>query len=151
MKIGKIIIGITIIFLLIGVAYAANNNEIFKAPSSLNKMAKDNFVDGQGHNIQISEDTDSNHKVWFENSTEAGYVVTPYEGNNSFYMYRDASETDPNTAEAVGVIEIVEKDGSKYIISSWSAKDTDSDFKKVAENLLEFNKLNNLKPIPIEG
>ena len=134
-----------------GMAYATNPVDIFKAPSPLTPLGDNSFVDGQGHNIQISEDTDSTHKIWFENNTETGYIVTPYEANNSFYMYSDASEVDPNTAEAVGVLEIVEKDGTNYIISSWSAKDTDADFKMVASNLLEFNKLNNLKPLPIEG
>ena len=145
----KILIGLSVLFLIIGACYAAYPNEIFKAPNGLEPIGHNDFVDKQGHNIQIIENSDSTHKTWFENNTETGYIVTPYEANNNFYMYSDASEVDPNKAEAVGVIEIVEKEGVKYIVSSWSAKDTDADFKMVADNLLEFNKLNNLKPVAI--
>ena len=46
------------------------------------------------------------------------------------------------------ILEVVEKDGAKYIISSWTPKGP-TEAKKISDNLLEFNKLNNLKPIEV--
>lgn len=140
-NITKIIIGITIIFLCIGVASAANLNQIFKAPSDLEPMGDSGFVDKQGHNIMINEYNDENKQTWFENDTDSMYFVEPYSGNPNIYI--GVEETDHY------YLEVVEKDGNKYIVGSWTPKDSDSDFKKIAENLKEFNKLNNVEPVEV--
>ena len=135
----KIILILTLLFLVIGVAYAANYNELFKAPSGLEPMGHNDFVDKQGHNIMIDEYNDENAKTWFENDT--GYLVTPYEQNNSFYLGADDDSSY--------ILEVVEKDGVKYIIGAWTPKDTSNDAKVIWEKLQEFNALNNLKPIEV--
>lgn len=147
-KIIKMLIGICILSLIIGTASAEIVDE-FKAPSPLNPFGTSSFADGQGHNIQICEDTEDFHKIWFENNTETSYLVEPYQGNDSFYLYVDGAESDPNSAEALGIIEIVENNGNKYIVNSWTANDNDNDFKIAYENLLEFNEINQLTPISI--
>ena len=106
-------------------------------------MANNDFVDEKGHNIQIWDYTDDLYNTWFKNDTEDSYLVQPYEKNNSFYIYAD----DENDC---GILEIVEKDGKKYIVNSWTPNGS-SGVKLVADNLFEFNKLNHLTPLPIEG
>ena len=147
MKIHKIIIGITLLFLIIGVVYATDNVDIFKAPSGLQASGTNSYLDGQGHNIQIAED-EKFHEIWFENDTD--YLVQPYENNNSFYFYVDGSDVDPDGVEQVGILEIVEKDGTKFIINSWTPNDGEEDAKVIFNNLLEFNKINHLTPLKIE-
>ncbi len=146
----KIIIGISLLLLCLGAASATDIVDIFKAPSSLQPMGTSAFVDQQGHNLDFIEYNDHTRQVWFENDTELSYNVEPYQGNDTFYMYEDGAESDPNALEAKGLIEIVEKDGVKYIINSWTANDSDNDFKMAYDNLLEFNKLNQLKPLTID-
>ena len=140
----KIILSILCLFLIIGVAYAAQE---FQVPKDLHKISTNSYVDEKGHNIQFQEYTESSHKTWFENDT--GYIVQKYKNNDSFYIYTDMSEVDKNKAEAVGILEVVECDGNKYIIASWTPKDDKKDMELVWENLLEFNKLNKLTPIKI--
>ena len=136
----KIILGILLLFLLIGIACAAHNNEIFTAPAGLHAMGFDDFVDEQGHNIMIMEYTDENKQTWFENDTDPEYLVQKY--NDTCYIGVD-DEDD------CYIFEIVEKDGNKYIISSWTPKGPD-ETAIIKYNLEEFNKLNHLTPLPIE-
>ena len=148
MKIHKIFIGITLLFLVMGVASATDMVDIFKAPSPLQALGNSGYADGQGHNIQIMEYDESSHDIWFVNDTD--YLVQPYENNNSFYTYVDASDVDPDGVEQVGVLEVVEKDGSRYIINSWTPNDnSEKDVQLIFSNLLEFNKLNRLTPMEL--
>lgn len=140
-NITKIIIGISIIFLCIGVVSAANLNQVFKAPSGLEPMGNNDFVDKQGHNIMISEFNDDNKKTWFENDTDPLYMVEPYENNQNIYV--GVSDDDSY------FLEVVEKDGTKYIVGSWTPNDSKADIDKTAENLLEFNKLNKVTPFEV--
>ena len=135
----KIIIGILFLFLLIGVGYAAHNNEIFTAPSGLHPMGYNDFVDEKGHNIMIYEDTDELRSLWFENDTEDGYFVQPSDSDKNIYVYA-ANDND------CGLLEIVQKDGKQYIINSWTPKGA-SEAATVAKNLMDFNKLNHLTPV----
>ena len=138
-KITKIIIGATLLFLIIGMASATDYVEIFKASSSLHAIGTNSFVDEQGHNIMIDEYSDEVYATWFENDTEERYVVQKY--NNTCYIGAD-DEND------YYILEIVEKEGTKYIIVSWTPNGPD-DAKIVKENLEEFNLINNLDPIEV--
>lgn len=138
----KSILILTLLFLIIGVAYAANNNEIFKAPNGLEKMGTHDFVDKQGHNLMIEEYNDENIKTWFKNDTDPVYLVQESQQHPNIYM----GATDEDSY----ILEVVEKDGVKYIIGSWTPKSTSRDTEMIWENLQEFNKLNNLKPIEAE-
>lgn len=135
----KIILILAILLLIIGTVSAANLNDKFTAPNGLHKMGTSDFVDEKGHNIMIIEDSDSNRQKWFENDTN--YIVSPYESHANMYLGAD----DENDCY---ILEVVEKDGAKYIISSWTPKGP-TEAKKISDNLLEFNKLNNLKPIEV--
>ena len=140
----KIILSIICLFLIIGAAYAAQE---FKIPTDLHKISTSSYVDEKGHNLDIQNYSESSYKTWFENDT--GYLVQKYKDNDSFYLYADSSAVDPNKAEAVGILEIVEHDGNKYIINSWTPKEDKKDMDIIWENLLEFNKLNKLTPTKI--
>ncbi len=140
MKAWKIITIVGIIFLLIGVASAANLVDTFKAPSSLQAMGNSNYADGQGHNIMLLEYNDDNKGTWLQNDSDPVYLVQKY--NDTCYIGTD----DENDCY---IFEIVEKDGSKYIISSWTPKGP-NEAQTLKHNLEEFNKLNQLTPLPIE-
>ncbi|WP_407411049.1 hypothetical protein [Methanobrevibacter sp.] len=140
-NITKIIIGIGIIFLCISVVSAAQLNQMFKAPSGLEAVGNNDFVDKQGHNLMISEYNDENKQTWFENDTETMYMVQPYENNPNIYI----GITDEDNY----FLEVIEKDGTKYIVGSWTPNDSQEDFSMIAENLLEFNKLNKVTPVEV--
>jgi hypothetical protein len=89
----------------------------------------------------ISEFNDDNKKTWFENDTDPLYSVIP-------------SDSDPNvyigvTDEDSYLLEVVEKDGTKYIVGSWTPNSSQSDLTKIAENLKEFNNLNKVTPVEV--
>ena len=84
MKIWKILIGIGILFLLIGVASAANFVDIFKAPYPLEQAGTNSYVDRQGHNILISEYNDDAVTTWLQNDTDPEYLVQKH--NDTCYI-----------------------------------------------------------------
>lgn len=135
----KIILGITLLIFIVGIASAAHNNEIFKAPNNLEPMGHNDFVDKQGHNIMIVNYTTENIKTWFENDTN--YNVSPFQDHDNMYLSAD----DENDCY---ILEVVEKDGTKYIIGSWTPKGP-TEAKVILDNLEEFNKLNNVKPVEV--
>lgn len=141
MEMKKGILILALLFLVIGTAYAANNNEIFKAPSGLEPMGHNDFVDKKGHNIMIEEYNDENVKTWFENDTDPMYLVQESQQHPNIYT----GATDDGSY----ILEVVEKDGVKYIVGSWTPKSTSGDAELIWKNLQEFNKLNNLKPIEV--
>ena len=75
------------------------------------------------------------------NDTEYGYTV--YNGtNDTYYNFVDEK------LEEKGSIELVEFDGKKFIVESWdNIEGNNHDFNDTYNNLLKFNKLNNLKPL----
>ena len=138
-KITKILIGISILVLLTGTVSAADLNEIFTAPSGLHPMGTTTFVDEQGHNIVICEYNDENRQTWFENDTDPEYLVEKY--NDTCYLGVD----DENDCY---LLEVVEKDGQQYIVSSWTPKGA-GETSVILANLLEFNKLNKVTPLEV--
>lgn len=130
----KILIATAAIFLMIGVVSAANTVDIFEAPSGFTASGNDTFVDGQNHNIQIYNYTDDLYTKLFE--SDSTFSISDFKDNKFF---------DKNTQDHYGVLEIVEKDGSKYIIDSWTGKNP-NESNTLKDNLMEFNKLNNITP-----
>ena len=131
----KILIAAVAIFLIIGVASAANSADIFKAPSGLTASGNDTFADGQNHYIKVYNYTDELYSKWFEN--DKGFSVNDYKNGNFFSL---------NYEDHYGILEIVEKDGNKYIIDSWTAKNP-NESNALKKNLENFNSVNDLKPI----
>ena len=131
----KILIATAAIFLMIGMASAANPVDIFKAPSGFTASGNDTFADTQNHNIQIYNYTQELYSKWFENPS--GFSISEYKNTN--FVQKDSENH-------YGILEIVEKDGNKYIIDSWTPKNP-NESNVLKKNLEEFNSANDLKPI----
>lgn len=130
----KILIAAAAILLMIGVV-SANNVDTFKAPSGFTASGNDTFVDGQNHNIQIFNYTDELYSELFEN--DSTFSISKFKDNHFF---------NKNTDKHYGILEIVEKDGNKYIIDSWTAKNP-NESNELKKNLEDFNSANGLSPI----
>ena len=136
-KISKILIATTAIFLMIGLVSAANPVDIFKAPSGFTASGNDTFADTQNHNITIFNYTGELYSQMFEN--DSTFSISLFKDNHFFKK---------NTKNHYGIIEIVEKDGNKYVIESWTSKNP-NEANVLEKNLNAFNSINNLKPLTI--
>lgn len=77
---------------------------------------------------------------YLKNDTKYGYTV--YNATNNTFNFVDEKLNEK------GSIEIIEVNGQKYIVESWNAIGSDNkDFTATFNNLLEFNKMNNVTPI----
>lgn len=147
-KILKILIGITIIFLLIGTVTATDINKL-KVPDGWENCGdgdyhqKDPWTNGgTGHNMMIQKWSDGLKDEYYNNITSEDYAVAEKENNT--YVYVDGLNGD------AGCFEVVEIDGVEYFVIFWYVDN--NDIEKSSETydfLLEFNKLNNLKPIAV--
>ena len=139
---GKILIGLLLMFLIIGTACAVNLSDL-KVPIGYNEET-DGFyylnTDEDSH-LYVGE-MELNENV-FENDT--GYAVISL-GNNT-YFYCDS------VMESTGVQEKVNIDGTDYLVSFY--KDNfvgslqDTEIKMFLEDLKDFNEKNNLKPLEV--
>jgi hypothetical protein len=136
-KTTKILIATAAIFLMIGVVSAADQIDVFKAPSGFADSGNDTFTDTQNHNIQIFNYTDELYNKMFE--SDPTFSISKFKDNHFFTK---------NSEKHYGILEIVEKDGNKYIIDSWAAKNP-NEAHTLEKNLEEFNKVNDLKPITV--
>ena len=144
----KIIIGIALLFLVIGIVSATDINNL-KCPDGWEAVGGGSYHEigssagsGSGHNMMIQKWDDSFKDDYYQNITEEQYTVMK-DANNTF-MYIDALN------ENAGCFEVVEIDGEKYFVNFWTVDYTDSE--KIADTTLfmvEFNQLNNLKPIAV--
>lgn len=144
----KIIIGILILFLTIGIVCATDINNL-KCPDGWKAIGGGSYHEegdspgqGSGRNMMIQKYDDSFKEEFFNNVSSDRYYVFS-NGDNTF-NFTDGSNQDS------GCFEVVEIDNTKYflivsIVDSADIKDglTSYDF------LLNFNKLNNLEPIAV--
>lgn len=88
----------------------------------------------------IIEYTEHDAGDYLLNDTDYGYTV--YNSTNDTYNFVDSKLKEK------GSIELIEIDGKRFIVESWDALDGDDlDFTTTFNNLLQFNKLNNITPI----
>ena len=132
----KILIAAAAVFLMIGIVAAADPVDVFKAPSGFTASGNDTFTDTQNHNIQIFNYTDELYKEWFK--SDSTFSIGNFKNN---FLTK-------NTKNHYGVLEIVEMDGNKYIIESWTGKNP-NESRTLQNNLEKFNSANDLKPIAI--
>ena len=133
----KILIIVVAIFLMISLVSATDQIDVFKAPSGFNASSNDTFTDTQNHNIQIFNYTDELYSELFEG--DLTFSIRNFKENNFFTK---------NTKNHYGILEIVEKDGGKYIIESWTSKNP-NEANLLEKNLNEFNKINDLKQVEL--
>ena len=148
MKIGKILIGLSILFLLIGMVSATDINNL-KCPDGWKAIGDGNYHEegesagqGSGQNMMIQKWYDGLKDEYFQNNSEEQYTVM--EDVNNTFMYIDAFNED------AGCFEVVEIDGEKYFVNFWTVDYTDSE--KIADTsffMVQFNELNNLEPVEV--
>ena len=131
-NIAKIIIGVGILFLLIGVASAINLDD-FKAPATFGKFNGGQSINEVDSSIRITVyDFDA-----AEYSSDEDFDVTPLE-NNTYKVY-------DKTMKSYGVQEKINKDGKDFTVYI-SGK---TDFGHLQGFLNQFNKENNVEPVGI--
>ena len=143
----KIVIGISILFLVIGYAAAVY-------PDSIKPLEDYTDFDANGYSNyttnsnryflveQITSFDDDFKDEWFENHTDWKFTVIPM-GDNIFYAEDD-------NFEFYGYQEVVEIDGNNYMVSINQNSHLSPGEKNIyLEDLKEFNKLNNLEPIAV--
>ena len=144
----KILILCFVLFLTIGFV-AATDIDNLKVPDGWKAIGGGSYHEegtsagaGTGHNMMIQKWDDSFYDEYYNNITEDNYIVMS-KGDN-IYMYSDGLNSDS------GTFEVVEIDGEKYFVNFWTVDDMDStEIAKTYEFLVEFNELNNFKPVEV--
>ena len=148
MKIWKIIIGLSVLLLLIGMVSATDINNL-KVPDGWKSLGDGSYHEegespgqGSGQNMMIQKWSDSFKDEYYQNNSDEKYSVQDT-GNNTFMYIDDMSQN-------AGSFEVVEIDGQKYFVNFWTVDNMDVE--KIADTSLfmqEFNKLNNLEPVEV--
>ena len=128
----KKIILIFSIFLLLGACYAVDIHD-YKLPDHY-RVETGNWASNGDFALNISEYNESDYEPFFTNNTDNQVVV-----KNNISNYTSYSGT--------GAVEVVEINGEKYIVESYITGNYRSKISECYNNLIEFNKLNNLKPV----
>ena len=141
MKIWKILISVSILFLLIGVVAATDINK-FQTPDNCEELkegvaAFTNHIDRMLYVEKVSGNYEND---WFSNTSD----MTVKDMGDNIYWYSD------DALKTYGYEEIVEIDGDTYMISiNQGSQLSPSEEKMLLEDMKEFNKLNNLEPVEI--
>lgn len=138
----KIIITLLLLLLTIGIVTAADIGNL-KVPDGFESDGNGMYNQknpltngGTGFNIFIYKYTDSDFKEWTTNSDD--YTVNK---TADIYWYTDIGDE--------GVIEVFELDGDKYIGVFSATSNTNFNTDQAYEYMMEFNKLNNVKPVSV--
>ena len=130
----KIVLGACILFLLMGVVCATDIND-FKMPNNF-KVGNKYYASNGDFGISFNQYNDSNYDHYFTNNSD--YTVST--SNNI---------TNYSGEIGVGCDEVVEINGERFVIESYYTGNEVSKLNGCYDNLLEFNRLNNLNPIEI--
>ena len=143
----KIIIGIALLFLLIGYATAVcpDNIKTLEDYTDFDANGYSNYTTNSNRYFlieQISSFDDDFKNEWFENHTEWEFTVIPM-GDNIFYVEDDSFGF-------YGYQEVVNIDGDNYMVSiNQNSHLSPGEKNLYLKDLKEFNKLNNLEPVEI--
>ena len=129
----KIITAALLLFLLIGICFAANINDV-KLPDGFTKQS-DHVAKNDKYELSINKYTAEDKDILFTN--EDGYNVITGEVNK----YTDKQ------VKHEGCFEIVEINGEKTVVEVYYDGLSNQD--KCVDYLNNFNDLNNLKPIEV--
>lgn len=140
----KIAICLILSLFLIGFVSAANVAN-FKLPDGFDDVGDGVYIKYDSskkpeQTFAIINYTKYDAQDYLKNDTKYGYTV--YNATNNTFNFVDEKLNEK------GSIEIIEVNGQKYIVESWNAIGSDNkDFTATFNNLLEFNKMNNVTPI----
>ena len=133
----KIILILTLLLLIIGVAYATDVGD-FKAPNGWETKGGGLFFSSNpGEAITVMNYTDENVKDFIDNE----FVSIKNDTSTHVMTYKDSD------LHQHGVMEIVEVEGSRFIVQSWAGEQSSTTDDMLLANLQNFNNVNNLKPI----
>ena len=146
MKIWKILIGISILFLLIGSAAAVKVDSLktMEDYTAWDDNGYSNYTTNSNRYFFVEKvDLDDSLKdEWFNNHTDLEYMTMPV-GDNIYYF-------EDEGFEFYGYQEVVEIDGTNYMISiNQNSHLSPGEKNLYLQDLKDFNKLNNLEPIAI--
>lgn len=142
----KIGFGLILGLVLIGVVFAVDSTS-FKVPSDFDDIGDGVYVeyDALKNPVQILSVVEYNEhdaEDYMSNDTENNYTVT--QGENNTFHFVDGS------IDEKGSFEIIEVNGAKFIVDfAVRGIGDEKDFNETFNNLLEFNKLNNVTPINV--
>ena len=140
----KILLCLILGLFLIGFASAANLPN-FKMIDGFNDTGDGVFLKyGSNNKVEqtffILEYNEHDAADYLSNDTAYGYTI--YNSTNGTYNFVD------KPLKEIGSIELIEFEGKRYIVESWdSLSGNDHDFTDTFNNLVEFNKLNNITPL----
>ena len=139
-----IILGILLVIAVTTPSATDINN--LNCPTDWENRGDVNYVNSiKGGHILVSEKNNATLNEFKTNNTTDNYVVKDISHNNTMYEY--TYEND------YGVFEVVRVNGTEYMLTySCSFNDLDSfgpDELWGSDVLKEFNKLNNLEPLPV--
>ena len=146
-NITKIIIGISILFLLLGSAAAFEINSLKTLPdyNAWDANGFSNYTTNSDRYFcveKISTFDDDFKTEWFTTQPDIKYTANPV-GDN---IYQIADEN----FNFYGYQEVVEDNGDYYMVSiNQNSKMSPSEETSFLNDLKEFNKLNNLEPVVI--
>ena len=132
----KIIIGISLLFILLGSAAATDEIDSLKSPTGYDNIAAGIADNSDNENIYIYIGDMEYNKEIFDNTTD--YTVTLIEDN--IYKFVDTNLKDS------GVQEKIKINNKEYLVSIIDEESTDTDFDAMLNSIKEFNKLNNFEP-----
>lgn len=117
----------------------------FTVPSNFEDIGSGIYVEyGKGNNpdqcMAILNYTKTDADDFYKNDTAYGYSTSDYKNNTTNFIDKQLNEQ--------GTFEFIKVDGKTFIIESWfSIDDKQKDFENTFQNLVEFNKLNNVTPV----
>lgn len=129
----KIITAALLLFLLMGICFAANINDV-KLPDGFTKQS-DHVAKNDKYELSINTYTAEDKDILFTN--EDGYNV----------ITGDVNKYTDKQVKHEGCFEIVEINGEKTIVEVYYDGLSNQD--KCVDYLNNFNELNNLKPIEV--
>ncbi len=128
--------------MLIGAVSAADQSS-FKVPTDFEDLGDGvyvlyDFAKNADEILSVVKYNEHDWKDYTTNDTKNNYVVV--KDDNNTYNYTDGSVNE------IGSFELIEVDGNKFIVD-FSKVGAENDFSQTYNNLLEFNKLNNVTAI----
>ena len=136
----KLIIGITILFLLIGIVSATQFDDL-KAPDGFEGMMMGTSMKNGDAKVSILVDKQVDNPTAFQNVTDSlsAQTVTPL--GDHIYKFTDSK------LNCRGVVEAVTIDGIKYVVWFEDDNGADGSVDDLLSSLKEFNSVNGLQPI----
>ena len=142
----KILIGVSIRLLIIGIAAASDTDSFkpLKDYKDFDDIGYSNYTTNNNRYFLVEKVTLDDDLIdeWFTTNPDNEYSITPVEGNMYF--------VEDDLFGYYGYQEIVELDGEHFMVSvNQNSKLSPSEKNLYLGELKEFNKLNNLEPVEL--